>query len=41
MKPSQLSHELRHGESADMTRRRWVIGLSFVGLAMELLSEGV
>lgn len=34
MKPSQLSQELRHGESSDMTRRRWVIGLSFVGVAM-------
>ncbi|MGI9089793.1 MAG: vitamin K epoxide reductase family protein [Gemmatimonadaceae bacterium] len=34
MKASQLSRELRQGQSPDMTRRRWVIGLSFVGVAM-------
>lgn len=32
--PRQLSKELREGQSADLTRRRWVLGLSLVGTAM-------
>jgi uncharacterized membrane protein len=34
MHPRQLSHELREGRSDDLTRRRWVIGLSLLGAAM-------
>ena len=34
MDPQQLSRELRQGQSADLTRRRWIIGLSLVGAAM-------
>jgi uncharacterized membrane protein len=34
MTPRQLSHELREGRSPDLTRRRWVVGLSLVGAAM-------
>ena len=30
LSPTQLSQELRLGQSADLTRRRWIIGLSFV-----------
>lgn len=30
MNPTQLSHELRNGQSPDLTRRRWIIGLSLV-----------
>jgi len=33
MDPTQLSLELRHGQSADLKRRRWIIGLSLVGVA--------
>ncbi|GAB2787436.1 putative membrane protein [Hymenobacter luteus] len=33
MDPTQLSLELRHGKSADLKRRRWIIGLSLVGVA--------
>ncbi|MBT2559383.1 vitamin K epoxide reductase family protein [Hymenobacter sp. ISL-91] len=33
MNPTQLSHELRLGQSPDMSRRRWIIGLSLVGVA--------
>ena len=33
MNPTQLSEELRHGHSADLTRRRWIIGLSILGVA--------
>ena len=33
MTPSQLSRELREGDSPDLTRRRWAIGLSLVGVA--------
>lgn len=29
--PAQLSRELREGVSPDFTRRRWAIGLSFLG----------
>ncbi|GAB4456008.1 MAG: hypothetical protein OHK0029_13160 [Armatimonadaceae bacterium] len=32
MDPSQLSRELRTGDSADLNRRRWMIGLTFVGM---------
>lgn len=32
--PSQLSRELREGQSPDLTRRRWVAGLSLLGAAM-------
>lgn len=34
MNPRQLSHELRKEVTADLTRRRWIIGLSLVGSAM-------
>jgi mannose/fructose/N-acetylgalactosamine-specific phosphotransferase system component IID len=37
MNPRQLSEELRKGESADLTRRRWIIGLSMVGSVMAQL----
>lgn len=32
--PRRLSHELREQYSADLTRRRWIVGLSFVGAAL-------
>jgi uncharacterized membrane protein len=31
--PNRLSQELREGRSDDLTRRRWVIGLSLLGTA--------
>ncbi|BAY46313.1 vitamin K epoxide reductase [Scytonema sp. HK-05] len=34
MEPTQLSQELRQGKSPDMTRRRWIIGLSMLGGSM-------
>jgi uncharacterized membrane protein len=34
MDPRQLSRELREGGSADLTRRRWIVGLSLAGAAM-------
>ena len=34
MHPSQLSRELREGQSPDLTRRRWVVGLSLLSAAM-------
>jgi uncharacterized membrane protein len=34
MNPKQLSHELRQGKNPDMTRRRWIIGLSMLGGSM-------
>ena len=34
MNPRQLSRELRTAVTADLTRRRWIIGLSLVGAAM-------
>lgn len=34
LSPTQLSHELREGESPDLTRRRWGIGLSLIGAAI-------
>lgn len=32
--PATLSRELREGRSADLTRRRWTIGLSIAGTAI-------
>lgn len=37
MNPTQLSHELREGQSPDLTRRRWIVGLSLLGTAMAQL----
>lgn len=34
MKPSELSHQLREGTSPDLTKRRWIVGLSLVGTLM-------
>lgn len=34
MTPSQLSRELRQGDSDDLQRRRWIVGLSFVGVGI-------
>lgn len=34
MEPQQLSKELREGESPEMQRRRWIMGLSMLGLSM-------
>ncbi len=34
MNPRQLSRELRKGETPDLARRRWIVGLSVVGTAM-------
>lgn len=34
MDPRQLSYELRRETTPDLTRRRWIIGLSLVGVAM-------
>lgn len=34
MNPRQLSHELRETVTPDLTRRRWIIGLSLVGSTM-------
>lgn len=34
MDPQQLSRELREGDSPDMTRRRWIIGLSMIGASV-------
>jgi len=33
MNPTLLSHQLRNETSPDLQRRRWVIGLSFLGIA--------
>ncbi len=33
MNPTQLSRELRTGQSPDLTNRRWIIGLSLLGAA--------
>ena len=35
--PSRLSRELREGTSADLARRRWVVGLNLAGTAMAQL----
>jgi uncharacterized membrane protein len=37
MNPTQLSRELRTGRSADLQRRRWMVGLSLLGTAMAQL----
>jgi hypothetical protein len=37
MDPQQLSRELREGNSADLTNRRWIIGLSMVGASMGMI----
>jgi uncharacterized membrane protein len=34
MHPRELSYQLRKGQSPDMTRRRWIIGLTFFGVLM-------
>lgn len=34
MDPKQLSHELRKGKTPDLTRRRWVVGLSLLGVTV-------
>jgi len=34
MDPTRLSHELRNGRSDDLTRRRWIIGLSLFNAAI-------
>jgi uncharacterized membrane protein len=31
MNPTQLSHELRNETTPDLTRRRWIVGLSMLG----------
>ncbi|GAB3643052.1 vitamin K epoxide reductase family protein [Spirosoma arcticum] len=33
MNPTQLSRELREGQSPELTNRRWIIGLSLLGAA--------
>ena len=33
MTPSQLSHELRNETTPDLARRRWILGLSLIGVA--------
>jgi len=35
--PRQLSHELREAEDADLSRRRWTVGLSFVGVSAGMI----
>jgi uncharacterized membrane protein len=34
MDPQQLSRELRTAQTPDLTRRRWIVGLSLLGTAM-------
>lgn len=34
MEPRQLSEELRKGQNPDLTRRRFIVGLSFIGATM-------
>lgn len=34
VRPRQLSRELREGQTPHLRRRRWVVGLSFVGAAL-------
>ena len=34
VKPSQLSRELRQGDAPELQKRRWIVGLSLVGVAM-------
>jgi uncharacterized membrane protein len=33
MNPTELSRELREGQSPDLTNRRWIVGLSLLGVA--------
>lgn len=33
MSPTQLSRELREGQSPELTNRRWIVGLSLLGAA--------
>lgn len=32
--PRRLSHQLREQKNPDLTRRRWILGLSFVGATL-------
>jgi uncharacterized membrane protein len=34
MNPTQLSNELRNASTPDLNRRRWIVGLSLVGVAV-------
>ncbi|KAA9327481.1 vitamin K epoxide reductase family protein [Hymenobacter busanensis] len=34
MNPHTLSHELRNAQTPDLKRRRWIIGLSLLGVAL-------
>lgn len=34
LSPAQLSRELREGRDPDLKRRRWIVGLSMVGIAV-------
>jgi hypothetical protein len=34
MEPRQLSYELRKGKNPDLTRRRFIVGLSMLGATM-------
>ena len=34
MKPSELSRQLREGQTPELNNRRWIVGLSLVGVAM-------
>jgi len=37
MDPKQLSEDLRQGKNFHMTRRRWIIGLSMLGVSRQTL----
>lgn len=37
LSPDRLSRELRLGRGGDLTRRRWIVGLSFVGATAGML----
>ena len=45
MNPTQLSHELRLETSADLNRRRWLVGLSMrgatIGQVVTLYQTGI
>ena len=34
MTPTELSRDVREGQGADMNRRRWIVGLSMVGVSI-------
>lgn len=34
MKPQQLSYELRKGDTSELNNRRWIVGLSMLGVTM-------